>query len=78
MSSRAGLEITVHIGQTVRVFAIFVFALNVQTSDCFHCRCRLFYLSVFGTETISSDDGSIDIGHILVIFICQENVEISI
>ena len=33
----------------------------------------LFYLSVFGTKAISSDEGSIDISDtILVTFVCQE------
>ena len=32
MSSRARLELTVHIGQTIRVPAIFVFAYRVKTS----------------------------------------------
>ena len=48
MSSRARLEIIVHrsIG-------------HIRIQGILHCCCRLFYLSVFGTETISSDEGSI-------------------
>ena len=61
MSSRARLKITVHIGQTIRVSAIFVLAFRVKTLIFLHCCGRLIYLSVFGTETISSDEGSIDI-----------------
>ena len=58
MSSRARLEIRVHIGQTIRVSAIFVFAYRVKTSTF---RTLLMSPVVFGTETISSDEGSIDI-----------------
>ena len=60
MLSRAPLELVVHIGQTIRLLAIFVSANRVKTSNFL---CRLFYLSVFGAETISSDEGSIDISN---------------
>ena len=53
---REWLEITVHIGQTIWVVAIFLYANRVNTLEL----CTLFdfalsiYISVFGTETISS------------------------
>ena len=48
----------------------------VKTSKFLHCRCRLFNLSVFGTETISSDEGSIDsfFRHILDTILLKENL----
>ena len=61
MSSRSRLEITVHIGQTIQVPSIFVFAYTVKTLKLFTLLTGLFYLFVFGTEAISSDKGSIDI-----------------
>ena len=53
MSSRARLKITVHIGLTIRVSAIFVFACRVKTSIILHCWCLQFYLSVFWSIDIS-------------------------
>ena len=52
MLSRARLEIKVPIEQTIRVSAI-----HGKT----HYICRLFYLSVFDTMSINSDEGSTDI-----------------
>ena len=60
MSSRARLEITVHKGQTIQVSAIFVFADRVKTSKYFTLLMSPV-LFVFDTETISSDEGSMDI-----------------
>ena len=54
MSSRA-LEITVYIGQTIRVSAIFVFAYKVENFENVNIvdvACSIY-------ETISSDEGSI-------------------
>ena len=60
MSSRARLEITVHKGQTIQVSAIFVFADRVKNSKYFTLLMSPV-LFVFDTETISSDEGSMDI-----------------
>ena len=40
---------------------IFVFAFRVKTSKCFTLFMSPVLFSVFGTETIRSDEGSIDI-----------------
>ena len=61
MSNQARLEITVHIGQKIRVSAIFIFTYRVKTSIYFTLLMSPVYLPVFSTETISSDEGSIDI-----------------
>ena len=60
MSSRLRLEITVHKGQTIQVLAIFVYAYRVKTSKCFTLLMSPV-LFVYDTETISSDEGSMDI-----------------
>ena len=53
IQTRARLEITVHIGQKIRVSAIFVFAYRVKTKEKLHCICRLLYLTVFENVEIS-------------------------
>ena len=65
---RARLEITVHIGQIIRVLKnidhirVRIQGNKVKKRNCVYClRFRLIYLSVFGTKTSSSDKGSIDI-----------------
>ena len=61
MSSPARLEIAVHIGQTIRVAAIFVFAYRVKSSIFYVVDVTSSFYLYYGTETISSDKGSIDI-----------------
>ena len=60
MSSHAWLEITVHIGQTIRVSVTFVFAYREKLRFFYivDVACSI-YLYLFGNETISSEEGSI-------------------
>ena len=57
MSSRAWLELTEHILTDNPNIG----HIKICIQGFSHCCCRLFCLSVFGTETISSDVGSTDI-----------------
>ena len=52
MFSHVRLERTVHpsIGHT-----------GLKLRICLHCWCRLFYLPILSTETISSDEGPISV-----------------
>ena len=56
MSWRARCEITVHIGQTIRVSAMQGKNLDMYYIVDVACSIYLY----FGTETITTDEGSID------------------
>ena len=62
-SSRVRLERTIHIGQIIRVMAIFVFANKVKRKFFLLCLISPDLLSVFCTKTNVSDKGSIDISY---------------
>ena len=78
MSSRARLELTIHIGQTIRVSAIFVFAYRVKTSKFYIVDVACYiYLYLVLRQLVLMKGQWIFRTHFST-FVSQENVEISI